>query len=232
MLPSPCLAEVGHFIDFLFVTEPTPRLVALTFILFHWVNMRSLSRLLSKIGITLQHLRLIPGSCSLSSDLLFSAKLTRYPANWDLHPYNIERELLALHVVSKGNKALRYLDLRFLFPSHYIQHLPAYIGSTPVEEVMIMVAFLNGSDQRAETEVFDWLTLDKIIVESLTAAPRENFSLCLYIPYLTTPTSVEDLERSVFPRRSALGVLSFVYYDDMERANQAMETRLVLTRMW
>jgi len=92
-----------------------------------------------------------------------------------------------------------------------------------------MVCFFNGSDRRADTEISDWLTLDKMIVESLTAAPREKFCLYLYIPFLTAPTSAEDCARSFFPRCDTLGVLSFVYYDDVERANQAMKKRQVVT---
>jgi len=88
-----------------------------------------------------------------------------------------------------------------------------------------MVGF---SDQRADTEISDWLTLNKMIVESLTAAPREKFRLCLYIPFLT-PTTAEDCAWSFFPRCNTLGVLSFVYCDDVERANQAMTKRQVLT---
>jgi len=60
------LSKVTRFIEWLSVTEPTPRLVALTFIQFHWANMGSLSRLLSKVGKTLQHLRLVPDPCSFA----------------------------------------------------------------------------------------------------------------------------------------------------------------------
>ena len=91
-----------------------------------------------------------------------------------------------------------------------------------------MVAFLDDSDERAETEISNWLTLDEMIVESLTTAPRQNFSLCLYIPFLAVPIGAEDCARSVFPGCSALGILSFLYYDDVEDANQTMKTRPVL----
>jgi len=83
-----------------------------------------------------------------------------------------QRDLLHLNLVSDANTALRYLDLRFILPFHYIHHLPAYIRSTQVEEVTIIVEFFDGSDQRPETEIIDWFTLDKMIVESLAAAPR------------------------------------------------------------
>ena len=214
------LTEVMYFIDWLSVMEPTPRLVALTFTLFRWRQTRSLSRLLSKIGKTLQHLRLTPCPGSLSSDLLSVSTLTPYLGHWWCFPDHPERHLLYMHVVTEANTALRYLDLRFENPYHYIHHLPAYIRNTQVEEVMIMVAFRDGSDVRDESEISGWLTLDKMIVESLAARPRENFSLCLYIPFSTAPTSAEDCARNVFPRCSALGLLSFVHFDDVERANQ------------
>ena len=230
--------EVGHFMEWLSVMKPTPRLVALTFTQLHFFNMSSLPRLLSKIGKTLQHLRLIPGPSSLSSDLLSAGKLMLYLGHWFFNPYDYELQRLCTHVVSKANIALRYLDLRFPVPCYYMHHLPAYIRNTPVEKVTIMVA-LDSPDQRVETETSDWLTLDEMVVESLAEAPRENFSLCLYIPYLTAPTSTEACARSIFPRCSELGVLSFVYYDDVERENKTMKKRPVVTefmdppqRMW
>ena len=221
-----CQWEVMQFIEWLSVMEPTPRIVALT--LFCWLNMSSLSTLLSKIGNTLQRLRLIPGCRSFGSDIYFSSKLIPYLGLREFRLDDSERQLHT-HAVSQTNTALRYLDMRFLVPCHYMHHLPAYIRSTQVEEVAIMVAFLDGSDQRPESEISDWLTLDTMIVESLTAAPRRGFSLCLYIPFLTAPTSAEDCARSIFPRCSALGVLSFLYYDDVENANQTRKTRPVQT---
>ena len=93
-------------------------------------------------------------------------------------------------LVSEANVALRYLDLRYGSPVYYIHHLPTYIRSTRVEEIMLTFSIpcANSEDSDMRDE---WSTLDAMITGALVAYPRQSFVLHIYMPSLPKPAGEE-----------------------------------------
>lgn len=104
-----------------------------------------------------------------------------------------------------------------------MHHLPTYIRGTRVEKVMLTI--WNGGDIHN-----GWFTLDAMITEALVAYPRPSFMLHVKILSLPKPDG-EEYVWSSLPRCSALGVLDFVSYDNLEVVpqNQMMATSPLLS---